>query len=168
MFSRSLRHAAFGSAQMADRERAKRLSWEANRSSQLATGDGTPGNPDYQSGIRGQILPTVMCRPVEPDARRRACPVRRRLIGVISLLVCDEVIPMFDPIFRAPASWEPVHEHGRRGQTLDDFDLYHVGIIKAVPGPSRTGDMCQSVRSAVIAGKANGALVAKLHSKRVS
>ncbi len=84
-------------------------------------GDGTPGNPDYQSGIRGQILPTVMCRPVEPDARRRACPVRRRLIGVISLLIYNEVIPMFDPISRAPVSWEPAHEHGRRGQTLNDF-----------------------------------------------
>ncbi len=167
MPSRSLRCAAFGSAQVADREGAKRLSWEAYRPSRLATGDGTPGNPDYQSGIRGQILPTVMCRPVEPDARRRACPVRRRLIGVISLFIYNEVIPMFDPISRAPASWEPAHEHGRRGQTLDDSNSYDVGIIKAVLGPNRTGDICQSVRSAVVAGKANAALVAKLHSKRV-
>ena len=121
MSSRSLRFVAFGSAQVADREGAKRLSWEAYRLSRLATGDGTPGNPDYQSGIRGQTLPTVMCRPVEPDARRRACPVRRRLIGVISLLFNNEVIPMFDPITRASASWEPTHEHGRRGQTLCDF-----------------------------------------------
>ncbi len=120
MFSRSLRHAASGSAQMADRERAKRLSWEANRPSRLATGDGTPGNPDYQSGIRGQTLPTVMCRPVEPRTSRGVRVVRRRLIGVISLLFNNEVIPMFDPITRAPASWVPTHEHGRRGQTLSD------------------------------------------------
>ena len=84
-------------------------------------GDGTPGNPDYQSGIRGQILPTVMCWPVDRSAVRAACCVRRRLIGVISLFIYNEVIPMFDPIIRASASWKPVHEYGRRGQTLDDI-----------------------------------------------
>ena len=96
-------------------------SWRISMFTAFRDGDGTPGNPDYQSEIRGQILPTVMCRPVEPDARRRACPVRRRLIGVISLFICNEVIPMFDPITRAPASWAPAYEHGRRGQTLNDF-----------------------------------------------
>ena len=84
-------------------------------------GDGTPGNPDYQSGIRGRNSPTVMCWPVERSAVRAACCARRRLIGVISLFMCNEVIPMFDPITRMSASWEPACEHGRRGQTLDDI-----------------------------------------------
>jgi len=47
---------------------------------------------------------------------------------------------MFDPISRVPPSWEPAHEHGRRGQTLDHSDTYRVKIAKAVLGQSGWAD----------------------------
>ena len=39
-----------------------------------------------------------MSWPFEPDAMRVACPVQRRLIGVIRWLICQRVIPVFYPM----------------------------------------------------------------------
>ena len=51
--------------------------------------------------LRDQRLPADSVVPVEPDAWRRACPARRRLVGLILsgiISFSDRVIPTFDPM----------------------------------------------------------------------
>lgn len=64
---------------------------------------GDPANPIQPIGLRGRTSSPAIARPVEPDAWRRACPVRWRLAGVILLARppagrARRVIPAFYPI----------------------------------------------------------------------
>ena len=70
--------------------------------------------------LRGQQLPADSVVPVEPDAWRRACPVRRRLVSVIPSR-CDipvsnqeGVILTFDPM------WGPAMPGDRDIRIADD------------------------------------------------
>jgi len=84
-----------------------------------------PGDRPHQPVKGSGLHPPQRWRRVEPDARRRACPVRRRLLRVKPLrLTTEQTIRSFYPIPPPEAAlasrWPPSNflwEPGRPGQT---------------------------------------------------
>jgi len=103
-------------------------------------------NSDSPFELRGQRLPADCIVPVEPDAWRRACPVRRRLVGVIP--VDDEQsfnrrIPTFDPMEVLRSRFWPNEAGNEIGNVLGQGRLHKADRAAGI-GATRTSLMFHS------------------------